>query len=386
MKSMQQKATQVINNFFIVTSSYLEKVKVTSGNLSYLARQAYCLREYDLQKKVAERLIDLSPSSEAEGRYFYALALLKQGKGGSKHAHEIFQELADLAPVQIRAAATLATGIKLFREAELKRASQVILEANKMSLSNNLCAPIVAIDSLNMISTLRSIEGDHQGSLETMQGMLPLLHMVGHTYPVFMFEYWNNCAFEHLCLGDLNAATYFINKLTRTPYLNLHPEYLETAEEIKEAQARSSRSSSISVPKPFVLSNVLRFPLKRIQFHLELIDKDQRFKILNLELNDSEKSREVFIALFARLDSFSNEEETGIVIKGCQLPDDLEDFRFERNIGRSSIKALMNFLREIKKQERDYLLAQESLEQNEDEASVQKILHWLLPLLQENLK
>ena len=231
---MQLTAAKIKNNFFMVLFSNLEKVEVSAKSLAYVTRQAYHWQESDFQLRAAERLIKLSPRTQDEGRYFYALAQSRLGKTEFEKACDEFKDLSNHAPIQIRAAATLTTGIHLVTTGNLKEASYRIIEANKMSLSSNLCAPMVTFDSLNAMSTIRSIEGDHQGSLDMMRGLVPLLRILGRAFPVLICEYWNNCAYELSQLGELDSASHLINKLKKTPYFGINSDYNETFEEIEQ--------------------------------------------------------------------------------------------------------------------------------------------------------
>jgi hypothetical protein len=231
---MQLTAAKIKNNLFMVLFSNLEKVEVSAKSLSYVTRQAYHWQESDFQLRAAERLINLSPRTEHEGRYFYALAQSRMGKSEFEKACDEFKDLSDHAPIQIRAAATLATGLNLLAAGHMKEAFPRIIEANKMSLSSHLCAPIIAFDSLNWMSTIKSLEGDHEGSLKMMRGLIPLLRVLGRAFPLLICDYWNNCAYDLSQLGELDSASHLINKLKKTPYFGINSDYNETFEEIEQ--------------------------------------------------------------------------------------------------------------------------------------------------------
>jgi hypothetical protein len=395
-----------ITNLLIVTSSISESVDVAAKHLSFLARQAYTNRDYNRLAVLADSLINLSARSEAAGRYYQALALSREGKGNRQEFQNIVQPLADDAPLPIRSASVLALGVAAIRKGDYHEAKNLLIEANRMSLSDNLCAPITAINAQHALSSLLSFQGFHEESLDIMRGLKPLIEVVGKFLPTMYFDYLNNTAYEYFSLGDLTTASHIIRKVLKSPNMHAFPEWQETADDIYQAISEkqpvhtrvyvrditpSNVINIISHLRPNIYpetahgkADILPFPVPADTFHITLHYKDQSFGLFQFQFHNTEAYHERFIVFIHHLDFISTKEASDFVVRGYISENDPENCKIERAIELKNLNKLYNLLNFFEEDLKS--LNKTAWPQNEpiDLDQIQKTVKYLMPMLHEN--
>src|ERR1051325_2955662 len=231
MKHTNKKVTGT--NLFILRSS-VEKVVTETNRLSYLASQFYFARNYNAVISIADQLLNLPGKAESLGQYYLALSLSRQGAAGREFAYKTLCQLADSPDPIIRSGAHL----RLASHAKLKNFDEAIhlaKIANRLSLSQDWCAPLVTAQAQNFIGVLLSLEGAHQNSLEVFSNNLILSKHLGSSYPTLYFDTLNSCAIELSEGGQYDYAQHLIKKVAASPYYSLYPEWQETYAEIAQA-------------------------------------------------------------------------------------------------------------------------------------------------------
>lgn len=378
---------------------------MTTQRLSFLARQAYLHRDYSRLTDLADSLINLSARSEAAGRYYQALALSKGGKGKIQEAQNTFQQLADNSPLPIRSASILAMGVTAMQKGSYDEAEEFILEASRMSLSNNLCAPVITINAQNVLATILSIKGAHKESLEILRGLRPLAGVVGKYLPAIYYDYLNNTACELFSLGDVTTAAQLIKPLSESPLFASRPEWQETAADIQQAiSAKHSpttrvyvrgllplnviniishlRPNCCSEPTPRK-ADVIAFPLPTDTFYITLNHGQLSHQLFQFPFFNSEAYHERFIVFVHHLDSLATDEPSEFIVRGFISPDDPAPRQIERPIPRHNLNRLFNLLnyfeQDLKTLDKKASRQQEPIDLDE----IQKTVKYLMPMLRD---
>jgi hypothetical protein len=401
-----KQATKQITNLLILQSSISESVEVTARHLSILARQAYLNRDYSRLTSLADSLINMSARSEAAGRYYQALALSRKWK--SNHKAEIqntFQQLTDTAPLPIRSASLLALGLNAFCDGDYDEAKNLIIEANRMSLSNNLCAPVIAVNAQDALSMILSFKGAHKESLDILRGLRPLVGVVGKFLPTVYYNYLNSNAYEYLSLGDVTTAANLIRKVSRAPMYLAYPEWQETASTLHQAISEKQPAHTrvyvrditpsnviniISHLRPNVYqepatgkADILAFPVPADTFHITLSHLDQSFGLFQFPFYNTEVYHERFIVFVHHLDTISTKEASDFMVRGYISQDDPENCQIERAVDRENLNKLYKLLRFFEEDLKTLDKTSWSQDEPIDLDQIQKTVKYLMPMLRE---
>jgi hypothetical protein len=177
----------------------------------------------------------------------------------------------------------------------------------------------------------------------------------------------NNYAYELSQLGQFHKATRLINSVLSSPYASAYPEWQETAEEIRlaEAESRSHRAvaarhghkalnvvdiasykrKSAVAAKELPAGKVIHFPASENCFHLKLTSKDEVFNFLcNLDIDDSQESEERLMELLYLLNFLCTDSEADYTVHSFVLPENSEVFTFQGNIHPSELSKLLTLI------------------------------------------
>jgi hypothetical protein len=357
---------QILRNLFIFSTSIEEKVNQKIQHLTFQARQAYYERNYCKVAQCSEELVNLSPRSEFAGLYFQALSISQHGSSSNQKTEQIYKMLAQDAPPAVQSAAILALGLKALRSNQLDDARRLLTESYHISVVNN-CAPVTAIQTQSALSTLYSLQADHQTSALMLEKLLPDILILGKAFPAYLGGELNNYAYELNQLGEFQKASHLINNALASPYANAYPEWQETAREIQEAQAQSRRNClPVETPQPKGLNvidiasykrnpavvskeiatgKVIRFPAPNNYFHLKLTSKDEIFNFLcNLDIDDSQESEERLMELLYLLNFLCTDSEADYTIRGFVSSESSESFKFQGNLHPSELSKLFTLI------------------------------------------
>jgi hypothetical protein len=356
----------ILRKLFIFSTSIEERVNQTIQHLTYQARQAYYQRNYRKVAEYSEQLFNLSPRSEFAGLYFQTLSISQHGSGANQETQSRYEHLAKEAPPAIQAAAILALGLKALKSNQLDEAKRLLTESYRASVVHH-CAPITAIQTKSALSTLYSLQGDHQTSALILERLLPDILILGKAFPAYLGVELNNYAYELSQLGEFRKATQLINSVLSTPYASVYPEWQETAQEIQQAQTASTghraaagmtgqkapnvvdmagykRKSSVAA-KELPAARVIHFPTPKNCFHLKLTSKDEVFNFLcNLDIDDSQESQERLMELLYLLNFLCTDSEADYTVHSFVLPENSEAYTFQGNIHPSELSKLLTLI------------------------------------------
>lgn len=245
----------------ITNFSFRFSIDLLAKHLSFLARQAYSVRDYNLVKAISQELLHLSPKSEPLGHYYQGLVLARALTGDIKGAEKIFHALIDCPQISIRAAATLATGYIEYAKGNLQDARRLFTLSHRLSVSKDICAPVVTLQSASAVALIAEAIGD-QNQVALLSSLIPLAERIGCVMPAVRDDYFNNYAVELSRSGNLVEASHYIQRATSSPFAKSFPDWQETQLEI-EAKLNPLPSKQVSralIQRQQEKAKVLLFP------------------------------------------------------------------------------------------------------------------------------
>jgi hypothetical protein len=180
---MHNSTTILQTKRFIVSSlSKFSRVSDSIDYLSYIGRQAFYAREFDLLLNTGESLKGLSQKSEATGQYFSALALTNQSHANWVQTKAIYEQLADCQLPKIRAASLVSLGGFDLSEGKFNQATQnLYLEASRIALRHK--SLLIFAEAQSALSLICSINSNHKEALELLRGIIPAVLKMAQHFP-----------------------------------------------------------------------------------------------------------------------------------------------------------------------------------------------------------
>jgi len=325
---------KALNTIFIANSS-VNEFSETATSLSFLARQTYSDRNYELLSPISDLLINLSRTTEEAGRFYKALCHSKRGVGNLEQSHEILESLADSSRAQIRAASLCALGINSYHLGDMAEAIRLLSATNQIALSENICAPFTVVYSAITLSAIQCDNGATMDGLKTLQNAEPLARYLGYISKSLLGDFYNNYA---CCLSEndeLEAASYYSNLAISTEVALNFPDWFESKQEIDQKLFEKNYRKLVSLreyDRVKIAENVSRISSKQT-FYLCLDYFNTRYKVFKFITDDSDESETRFTALTLTLKSLCAKANTGIKVVGYFSPVDIEDYQFQVNLG-----------------------------------------------------
>jgi Tetratricopeptide repeat len=250
------KAT--INRFLMLLSSRSEVEQARLYQLIQAAERCYCLRNVKGQYEFGSALKLFHHPFDIIGEYYQAAYLYLEGQKDT--ALGILDTVREQAPHPYKEKSLLTTGGIHEREGDIDEAMKVRLVAAK---SDTLS---IALDAALGIAALLGMQGKHDKSVEYLESVLPQASKLGSA--PLRFDLWNSYATELAEQGKTEEAMKIIIPVINSPYVQYHPNWLETQKEIKEIAEKSKRRSIIAFEKPFEepaqqpKAKILAFPIQ----------------------------------------------------------------------------------------------------------------------------
>jgi tetratricopeptide (TPR) repeat protein len=220
------------------------------GNrLVRLAEQAHALRQFHQLKEIGFVLSNSSIEDyRAISTYFLAVAANSKGSGNQDEARRLFELAINTAPDAYKVKSILSLGALSFHKRDFDSALyfyQETIKAGKLSAAS--------LHATKAISVLRAIEGHHKQAVKELENILPVIkYAPAHIY----FDLLNSYAVELGEVGRKDEARNICRTVIASPFASAYPEWLETAEDLKQ----TNRSFVAINTSPFVANNVLLMP------------------------------------------------------------------------------------------------------------------------------
>jgi hypothetical protein len=340
---MQHTKNRSINNRFILA---LSKVSDSIDYLSYLARQALFTRDYSKLAAISEELINLSPSSESIGQYYQALANLRYGRGERETIAKTLSHLAECPLDQVRAASLVAlSAFESFDQKTSQTSINILREASSLALKRNFL--ITYFQAQSSLSLTASINGDHKKSLKILKELYPAISSIEKRYPQLTFDYLNSIAYELSCTGETEAAHKLITDVVKSPLVRIYPEWIETAEEIREKcqHLHATRSKVFAPVKVFTSADEYKEP---VNFYFELDYKGDYQELFAVPLDNTDVITDFLLYIFKSINRIGTNKNTGIRVIGyLSGSNDPENLGYEKNIDASVLNWLFVFMESV---------------------------------------
>ena len=99
------------------------------------------------------------------------------------------------------------------------------------------------------LAIIRSVEGDHAGSLQAFRSLWPVVRVAARQHPQLFAAYHNALAVELSELGHRDEARAAISVALASPIAHAYPEFQATAAEIAQAQPQRIAVVVIELPQ-----------------------------------------------------------------------------------------------------------------------------------------
>ena len=190
-----------------------------------LAELAYGARNYDALSDVTAALACLSYQLAQDAAAYYRAVLMKRA-GHSDVAERLLSSI-----ITPRATLTLATIYET--KGQWAEAARLHLDVMRSTKDSDGFAFVGA--SLQL-ATIRSVEGDHAGSLASFESLWPSVKAIVKTH-AYLYPLWCNAlAVEFAELGRIEEARAASDVAIASPLAPVYPEWRETAAEVAKQQ------------------------------------------------------------------------------------------------------------------------------------------------------
>ena len=211
-----------------------------SQRLIRLAEHAYTLREMRSVQQVSELLLNV-PIIEAQSIGQYYQALVNKRDGLVNEAQALLERVADYAPLGYRARAMQTLGVIRHEQGHVDDALRFYTEASRATSSERPSFLTNLLVNLQ-ISVIKGSTGDHQGAIDYLGNLSPLVRLVANQQPLYFYFYHNALAVEFAELGRLAEAEAACAIALASPFARAYPEWSATRDEIAAKRKAASPS------------------------------------------------------------------------------------------------------------------------------------------------
>lgn len=230
------------------------------NNLIAVAEHAYTLREMNTVEEVAELTMALPLPRDYERAAQYYKALCVGRRGDVSEAVSLLESVADDAPPHYRARALQSIGtILLWKTPDKQTASKMFAEACYFA-HRHAGDVFTVVNSRWMLAVIKSMEGDHLGSLDDLESLFPLIRTVALRHPMTYYGYLNSLAVELGEVGRIEEAFNASHIALSSPYGAALFELRETRKELLLKARRASRSKVSLSQTTSATQNVVSLP------------------------------------------------------------------------------------------------------------------------------
>ena len=206
-----------------------------------IAEQAQAFRQYEKVKEAAQILANIPIKQyQTIGHYYMGLCEFRKGKSPK----ELFEQVAEYAPARYGAFAMHSLAAIEARKQDYESEFYWYVESLKVHPS---------AEALRAIAVVKAKEGYHRAAIKDLENILPLARYFD---PLTYFDSLNSLAVELAEVECKYEARNIIRHVIASPLAFAYPEWLETAEDLREA----NRSFVVINPSPLRPRNVVSMP------------------------------------------------------------------------------------------------------------------------------
>jgi tetratricopeptide (TPR) repeat protein len=190
------------------------------------------VRDLIALEEASSILVSLPVASARQiGLYYQALAIRR--KGQPDQAKLLFETVADNGPLAYRARAIQSLGFIHREQGQLDEAMRLYLEALRAAPDNEAGGLLTTLMAHLEVSIIKSISGDHQRALDSLEKLSPLVRLVAAQDSYYFYAYHNALAVELGELGRIAEADKILVVALSSPFAPAHPEWSETHNELE---------------------------------------------------------------------------------------------------------------------------------------------------------
>lgn len=216
-----------------------------TNTLVRFAERAYCLRDLDALQEASKILMSLPLDAARQiGLYYHALAINRRGQ--TDEAKNLLETVADNAPINYRARAIQTLGGIHHDLGQLDEALRFQLEALRVASDKNANGLQARLMAGFEVATIKSLNEDHKGAFDILQGLSPLVQVVSRENPLYFYFYHNELAVEFTELGRIAEAQAACEIALAWPFAPAYPEWTATRDEL-EAKCTSATPSVVAI-------------------------------------------------------------------------------------------------------------------------------------------
>lgn len=242
----------------LVKDLHASQALVSLGDrLLALAEQGCAFRRLDFVKRICLALLCLPLDANYHSGALYYYALCEKRQGDLDTAHAIFERLADEATYRFRAKAFSSLAALAMGKGDYQTSLGHYCEYARIITLDKRSTLADVVEGHRALAVMKSLDGDHRGSLNYLEKVLPLAQAVRPVRPHTYYDFLNSLAVELSETGRIEEARNASAVTLNTVFASAYPEWYETCAEIEEKAARKSRSAKSRASKPV---NILPFP------------------------------------------------------------------------------------------------------------------------------
>ena len=208
-----------------------------------ITRHAYLTKQMDAVEQASQIMLALPISAQLKNVALHYQALYAKQKGDYEGARKLLERVIEKATPQYKAIALQVIGATYYEQGKINDALPFYIAAGKAATD---CDPLTLACSQAMIAVVRSIHGDHKQALNDLERLFPLVRAIGKHYPTFYYDFLNSLAVELGEVGRINEARRVCQITLTSPFAVVHPNWLETRDEI-EAKRTDATPSIVAV-------------------------------------------------------------------------------------------------------------------------------------------
>src|SRR5262249_22889037 len=165
--------------------------------------------------------------------YYSAYALGRAGD--SDQTRNVLDRLIGSALPQHRPRIILGLAGRHLEDGNLTESTKIYIEAGRAAADMD---PLSKSQALRGLALIRSLKGDHAGSLADLERLFPVMRSFATSYADDYRYYLNNLAYELGQVGRIDEARAAINVALRSPNAHRFPDWAETAQELETMRRR----------------------------------------------------------------------------------------------------------------------------------------------------
>ncbi|MEK6303586.1 MAG: tetratricopeptide repeat protein [Acidobacteriota bacterium] len=239
--SNQGLVHHIVANHLIRTVGSQELFLKLTNEVIQFAEQAYLRRDLDSLEEASQMLVNLPVEAARQiGLYYYALAVKR--RGDLDQAQTLFEAVADNASIAYRARAIQGLGANYLSKGQLDEALRFQLEALRMSSDKDAHGLQTMLMAHWDIAIVRSLAGDHKGSLGCFEKLWPLVCQIAKRQPFYVYKYHNALAVELSETGRIEEAKAASKIALASPFASAYPEWIQTRDDLNEKDASAAHS------------------------------------------------------------------------------------------------------------------------------------------------